>query len=450
MPRLIILFACGVLPLTGKLAAAEPVSFRQDLAPLLLDQCLACHGARKAEGGFRVDSYERLMQEGDSGVPGFESHDLEMSEAVRRMASDDPYERMPLDAEPVEKAKIELFERWVAEGATFDGEDPTADLVTVVPAPIHPAAPEEYPSAVPITGMMFGPDGNELIVGGYHELTVWDAESGSLLRRIENVGQRTHALSLSPDGELLAVGCGAPGRLGETRLFRVSDGELICSLGSTSDEVLDVVFHPYGDRLAAGGADGVIRVFAIPGGEELLRLTSHSDFVMAIAWSGDGSKLASGSRDKTAKVFDAQTGEMLTTYSGHAAPVTGVAFHPRDQEVISGGADSKTHRWKVADASKVAEVGFGGEILELIIDGELMCVASTGSSARTFDAKTQKPIHAFDGHQDRTTAMAYHAGTKRLASGGMDGSVMIWHLQDAKEAVTFIAAPGLEASQAAR
>ena len=64
--------------------AEEPVSFRKDLAPILLDQCLACHGPKKAEGGLRVDSYERVTKEGDSGSPGFVAKDLDLSEAFRR------------------------------------------------------------------------------------------------------------------------------------------------------------------------------------------------------------------------------------------------------------------------------------------------------------------------------------------------------------------------------
>ncbi|MCA9268871.1 MAG: hypothetical protein KDA41_10395, partial [Planctomycetales bacterium] len=38
-------------------AADEPVSFRRDVAPLLLAKCQACHGPRKAEGGYRVDTF---------------------------------------------------------------------------------------------------------------------------------------------------------------------------------------------------------------------------------------------------------------------------------------------------------------------------------------------------------------------------------------------------------
>jgi dipeptidyl aminopeptidase/acylaminoacyl peptidase len=425
-------------------AADEPVSFRKDLAPILLDKCLACHGPKKAEGGFRVDSYERVTKEGDSGSPGFTASDLEASEVFRRIASEDEGERMPLEADPLPAEQIALFKRFVEEGAKFDGEDPTAELITIVPAPKHPEPPESYRYTMPVTAVLFNQAGTELIAGGYHELTVWNPVDGKLIRRIKNVGQRTRAMSLSPDGKLLAVGCGAPGRLGETRVFDMSNGEIVHVLGSTADEVLDVAFSPDGTRLAMGAADGVLRIFEIPSGKLQLTITSHSDWVMAVAWNADNSKLASGSRDKTAKVFDAKTGELLVTYSGHGQPVKGIAFHPENKDVFSGGADNKIHRWQIADAKKTAEVGFGGEVFKLPLSGEFMFASSADKTVRKFESKTQKQIHSFAGHQDWALSVAYHDGTKRVASGGFDGRVRIWNAEDAKEVVAFVAAPGYE------
>ena len=297
---------------------------------------------------------------------------------------------------------------------------------------------------MPVTAVAFSHDGKELIVGGYHELTVWNPADGQLIRRIKNVGQRTRALSLSPDGKLLAVGCGAPGRLGETRIFDMSNGSLVNVLGSTSDEVLDVAFSPQGDRLAVGAADSVTQIFEMPSGKHQLTITSHSDWVMALAWNADGSKLASGSRDKTAKVFDSKTGELLVTYSGHGQPVKGVAFHPENKDVFSAGGDKKIHRWQIADAKKTAEVAFGGEVFKLPLSGDFMFASSADKTVRKFEAKTQKQVHSYAGHQDWALSVAYHAGTKRVASGGFDGRVRVWNAEDAKEVVALVAAPGYE------
>ena len=429
---------------TGHTDAAEPVSFRKDLAPILLDRCVACHGPKKAEGGYRLDSFERIMKEGDSTLTGFLAANVDESEAFRRLTSDDEVERMPAASDPLPAEQIALFKRWIEEGAKFDGEDPKAELVTIIPPPIHPDPPEAYPFTWPVTSVSFTNDGKALIVSGYHELTVWNPEDGTLMRRIKNVGQRTYGLALSPDGKILAAACGAPGRLGEARLYNPESGELLKVLGTTSDVVLDVAFSPKGDRLAVAAADGVLRVFDVESGESQLTITSHSDWVTAVAWNGDGTQLASASRDKTAKILDAKTGELLVTYSGHGEPVKGVAFHPDGKEVFSSGDDKKIHRWKIADAKKSADIGFGGEVFKLFTSGEFLFASSADKTVRQFEAKSHKQIRSLSGHKDWALSVAYHAATKRLASGGFDGEIRIWNTEDGKLVTSFLAAPGYQ------
>ena len=428
----------------GHADAADPVSFRKDLAPILLDRCVACHGPKKAEGGYRLDSFERAMKEGDSATAGFLGAQLEESESYRRLISDDEDERMPMESDPLPAEQIALFKRWIEEGAKFDGEDPKAELVTIIPPLTHPDPPEAYPFTLPVTSVAFSSDGKALIAGGYHELTVWNPEDGKLIRRIKNVGQRTYGLALSPDGKILAAACGAPGRLGEARLFSPKNGELLKVLGTTSDVVLDVAFSPQGDRLAVVAADSVLRVFEVASGKTQLTITSHSDWVQAVAWNGDGTKLASASRDKTAKILDAKTGELLVTYSGHGQPVKGVAFHPDGNEVFSSGNDNKIHRWKIADAKKSADIGFGGEVFKLPTGGEFLFATSADKTVRQFEAKSHKQIRSLTGHKDWALSVAYHGVTKRLASGGFDGEIRVWNTEDGKPVTTFLAAPGFQ------
>ena len=426
-------------------SADEPVSFRQDIAPILINNCLACHGPKKAEGSYRIDSYERALTDGDTGTPGFVTGELDGSEVYRRIISDDADERMPLDGDPLPAEQIALVTRWIEEGAKYDADDPNATLASIVPPPVYPGGPEVYPNTLPITSLAFSADGQQLFAGGYHEITVWNPADGKLVRRISNVGERTYALTLSPDGQTLAVACGQPGRLGEVRLFNPADGQLIKVLSTTSDVFFDVAYSPSGDRLAAASADGVLRVFDVASGEAQLTITSHSDWVMAVAWSADGSKLASASRDKTAKVFDAKTGDLVVTFSDHGQPVFGVAFHPDGKEVISSAADKKVLQWKIEDGKKSADVGsFGGEVYKLTSGGEFVFVGSADKSARQYEIKTRKQIHAFAGHKDWVLSTAAHLGTKRMATGCFDGEVRIWNTEDGKPVVDFLAAPGFQ------
>ncbi|MDX1944204.1 MAG: c-type cytochrome domain-containing protein [Pirellulaceae bacterium] len=437
-----VFLLAGLLPLLAAPAFAEPSSFKRDVAPLLINNCLACHGPKKAEGGYRIDTFERAIAAGDSTQPGFIAKQLEGSEAFRRIVSAEKTERMPLDGDPLPPDQVAMIKKWIEEGAVFDGPDPKAPLASYIPPPTHPAAPEAYRGTMPITAVEFSPDGKELFVGGYHEITVWNPEDGKLLRRFGNVGQRTYALRFTPDGQTLAVACGAPGRLGEVRLYKPATGELVRVLGTTSDVVFDCAFSPQGDRLATAAADAAIRVFDPNTGAEQLTITSHSDWVFAIAWSPDGSKLASASRDKTAKVFDAKTGELGITYSMHNQSVRGVMFHPDGAEVFSTGSDNKLHRWKVADAAKVAEVNVGGEAYKPAAAAEFFLVPAADNKVHQYGAKDQKSVRDYAGAPDWILAAAMHPATKRIAGGTFDGQVFVWNAEDGKVVTSFHAAPG--------
>lgn len=441
------LIALVIVSSATRPAWGDPVSFRQKIAPILVDNCLACHGPKKAEGGYRVDTFERSIAAGDSTSPGFTAKNLDASEAYRRIVSTDKAERMPLEGDPLPAEQVALLKQWIEEGATFDGPDPKAALATIVPPPTYADPPESYPRPMPITAVAFSPDGSQLVVGGYHELTIWNPADGQLIRRIKNMPQRSYALSFSPDGKLIAVAGGSPGKLGEVRLVDFASGNIVNVVGTTSDFVLDAVFSPQGDRLAVSAADGLLRVYEVATGKEQLTISSHSDWVQAVAWSPDGSKLASASRDKTAKVFDAKTGELSVTYSAHAQAVKGVAFHPDGAEVFSAGADKKIHRWKAADAAKTAEIAFGDEVYKLPMGGGFLFAASADKTVRQFDGKTHALVRQYAGSPDLALCVAYHDGTKRVASGGFNGEVRVWNAADGAAITTFFAAPGYKAAK---
>jgi len=421
---------------------AEPVSFKKDIAPILQNNCFACHGPKKAEGGYRADNFEKLMAAGDSGSNGFVAKDLASSEAFRRITSTDADERMPKDGDPLPSEHVALIKQWIEEGAAYDGGDPKVPLSSIMPAPVHPSAPEAYRATMPITAVVFSPDGKELFAGGYHEITVWNPENGQLIRRIGNVGQRTYSISFKPDGSQIAVACGSPGRLGEVRIYNPASGELIKVIAPTVDVAYDAQWSPQGDRIATCAADSVIRIFDAASFAEQLAITSHSDWVFAVAWSPDGAKLASASRDKTAKVFDSKTGELNITYAAHNAPVRGVLFHPDGAEVYSSGGNNKWERWTIAEGKKTKEAGTGAEPYRLVRVGEFFYVPTAEPRVRQFKAKEGDQVRELAGAVDWCLSVAVHEPTGRVAAGTFDGEIRLWQLADGKPLLNFHAAPG--------
>lgn len=423
---------------------AEPVSFKKHLATALVDNCLACHGPKKAEGGYRVDTFERLLKSGDSESAPFTAKNINDSEAFRRLITDDVSERMPKDGDPLKPEQITLFKRWIEEGAVYDGGDVKLPLASIIPAPTHPSAPESYARPIPITAVAFSPDGQQLYAGGYHELTVWNLSDGQLIKRIGNIGQRVLNIAFSPDGKLIAVASGTPGRFGEARILKAEDGTIVNVVAMTSDVVYDAQFSPSGDRLATAAADGTIRIFEVATWKEQLTITSHSDWVMAVAWSADGSKLASGSRDKTAKVFDAKSGDLIVTFAQHNAAVKGVLWHTDDDKVYSSGADNQVRRWQLAEAKQLGNHGSGDEVYKLAAGGEFFFSVSSDKSVRQYKRADGGQTRQFGGLTDSGLSVSYDKATNRVAAGSFDGRVIVWNVADGNVVSNFIAAPGYQ------
>jgi hypothetical protein len=128
MPRPALVFWLFALVVCGWLhpAAAEEkpgerkLSFNRDIRPILTNNCFACHGpdANHREADLRLDVRE-VAVEMDAIVPG----SPEKSELVSRILSSDPEKQMPPPkAKKTLTAKDkELLQRWIKEGAEYEG-----------------------------------------------------------------------------------------------------------------------------------------------------------------------------------------------------------------------------------------------------------------------------------------------------------------------------------------
>jgi hypothetical protein len=445
------------LAMTSRCEVAEgsppkTVSFIREVAPILVGACQACHGPKTAESNYRLDTFERLMRPGDFGTAPVTAENLDDSEIYQLISDDDPHVRMPNNGGRLVDSQIQTIANWIRQGAKFDGQNAATPLRDLIPRDLpHAAAPEIYPAAIPITAMAFTSDGSRLIVGGYHEVLIWDLAAAKLVARVGNIPQRTFGLAFNTDSSLLAVAGGSPGVAGEVRLISWQSGPNPDAkpkvLATQEDVFFDVAFRPDGKQLVAGGADGSVRVFDLPVGLETLKINGHSDWVTAVCYSPDGKLIATASRDKTAKVFDAKTGNLVTTHSAHDAPVRAVAFAPDGTSVISA-VGRQISIWSVKDSKPVGEmISFENDVYALLIESENVLGASSDRSVRQFKLKDQTLIRSLAPHPAWVLSLAFHQASHRLAAGCLDGTVTIWNLESGTKLEQFLAVPVVELSK---
>ncbi|HZW32080.1 MAG TPA: c-type cytochrome domain-containing protein [Isosphaeraceae bacterium] len=432
----------------SKPAATKPVSFMRDVAPILVENCIACHNPRKSESKYVMTTFAQFAKGGQQGEgitlePG-KPDESNLIELIR--PGGEP--RMPYKQDPLPAEKIATIERWVAEGAKYDGNAPTEDWTILLRKTQAVRIPASYPVTVPITALEFSQDGSTVAASGYHEITVWKTADGSLARRLTGLAERIYDIATSPDGKYLATASGDPGIFGVARLWLAEPGgggKPVRDLVETQDVVFAVAFSPDSKRVATAGADRTIRVFEIETGKTLAQIEDHADWIFAIAFSPDGKRLASASRDKTCKVFDLEKKESLVTFPGHAQPVYTIAFAPDGKSVASGGEDSRIRIWNPDnDGRQVREMGgFGGTVFRLRYapDGQTLVACSADKAVHVFKS-TGSSLRKLQGHQDWIYALAVSRDGKTLATGSWDGDVRLWNLADGKLLRNFFAAPG--------
>src|SRR5215213_8754207 len=114
-----VLCAAAYLFFSPQSASAQPkqVSFINDVAPILKENCFTCHDAKKKSGKYDMTTFEKLMAGGAGGEsiePGkpekSDLHDLIVTKDDRRMPPKDKGE-----AVPAEKAAV--IAQWIKEGA---------------------------------------------------------------------------------------------------------------------------------------------------------------------------------------------------------------------------------------------------------------------------------------------------------------------------------------------
>lgn len=104
----------------GGSPSKPPVSYNRDIRPILSDNCFFCYcpDAGKRKGKLRLDVREQAMER-EALVPGKPDE----SELLRRIFASNPDDLMPPaeSNKQLSPAEKELFRRWIAEGARYEG-----------------------------------------------------------------------------------------------------------------------------------------------------------------------------------------------------------------------------------------------------------------------------------------------------------------------------------------
>ena len=118
LPFILILGLSVMLP--SCLWQEEKVDFNAEIRPILNQKCMRCHGGVKRNGDLSLLFREEALKPAESGLVAIVPGNVKKSELINRITHSDPELRMPYEGSPLSEKEVNLFKKWIEQGASWD------------------------------------------------------------------------------------------------------------------------------------------------------------------------------------------------------------------------------------------------------------------------------------------------------------------------------------------
>ncbi|MBW7904029.1 MAG: WD40 repeat domain-containing protein [Phycisphaerae bacterium] len=326
-----------------------------------------------------------------------------------------------------------------------------------------------------VADLSFSPDGR-LLASGHDDdrVRIWSVNDRRIERTIRvrvpvlsgsprpaETQQHIEAVSWSPGGEFVASGFSAGFGRGVVQLWEPATGKELRTLAENVHNVRVTAVSPDGRLVAVNLRDPehegqMIVLFDSQTGATAGRLRGERLAVTAALFLPDGRRLVSAGGTK-AQVWDLENHALLCTFDKHKSAINCLAVAPDGALVATGDARDVLHLWNPEGAAGVHEIemkydlsrpprgsrermrGAGaddakrpGGVTALVFSrsGRTVIAGYVDRGIRLWSTKTGKRWESLFGHAERVTALAITPDGGTLASGGRDGLIALWKLNE--------------------
>lgn len=168
------------------------------------------------------------------------------------------------------------------------------------------------------------------------------------------------------------------------------------------------------------------------------RLTGHSHYVQDVAISSDGQFALSGSWDGTLRLWDLNSGLTTRKFFGHTKDVLSVAFSADNRQIVSGSRDKTINLWNTLGQCKFVIHDDGHkEWVSCVrfspnLNTPLIVSAGWDKVVKVWNLNQCKLRTNLLGHTGYVNTVTVSPDGSLCASGGKDGTAMLWDLNEGR------------------